>query len=302
MPRYFAFGLNFASELELPELGSSDVNTHATPDVEIRLESVAISQTTIGYLGMQICVVPPDIFLDMPDIGRFCVSEGRVISVEPDRRRSMDEIRVYLLGSVLGALFYQRGYLPLHANAIVSEGAAIAFAGPSGAGKSTLAAYFQNRGFNVLCDDVCLIDFSDDGTGFCWPGLRRLKLREDSLSAFGKTSAEFPKIGEGFDKFSVPITGNQVHGPFSLKRIYILREPGSQISEDFQRLTGSDALNAIVSNLYRRRFGELFDPLRMLKQVTVLLQHVEVFAAGRRWGLDSLQSEGLRLERHIVQG
>jgi len=300
MYKYYAFGLNLASELEIPELSDADVN--GASDVSIHIEPVAIAHPTFFYLGMQICVTPGTFVMEIPDVGRFCVNEGCRISIEPNVGCDLDLLRVYLLGSIFGALFYQRNYLPLHANAIVSQGAAFAFAGRSGAGKSTLAAYFQKRGFDVLSDDVCAILFEKSGGCFCQAGLRRLKLRADSLSAIGHDAGKFPKIAENLDKFNVPMGGPMPRGAFALKRIYVLSGTASSASHRMERLEGADAMNAVLSNLYRRRFGELSNPTRMLEQAKLLVRNVEVFAAGRRWGLDRLESEGLRLERHVLAG
>src|SRR5258708_39789946 len=90
----------------------------------------------------------------------------------------------------MGAIFHQRGLLPLHANAIEVGGQAVAFVGPSGAGKSTLAAYFRDRGYRVLCDDVWVVSFGSDGEPLAWPGVPRVKLWGDALAAF------CPRVGD----------------------------------------------------------------------------------------------------------
>ena len=78
-------------------------------------------------------------------------------------------------------ILHQRSLLPLHANAMVVEGRAIGFMGHPGAGKSTLAAWFHDRGFDVLADDVCVVTPGPDGRPLAHPGIPRLRLWREAL-------------------------------------------------------------------------------------------------------------------------
>ena len=64
------------------------------------------------------------------------------------------DIRVFLLGSCLGALLHQRGVLALHASAIETDQGAVLFMGDSGMGKSTTLQAFIKRGYKMLADDI----------------------------------------------------------------------------------------------------------------------------------------------------
>ena len=90
-------------------------------------------------------------------IAEYAVEGGRKIWVKPAENAPTRNVRLFLLGSVMGLLLHQRGDLPLHANAIEIDGKALAFAGPSGSGKSTLAGAFHDRGYRVIADDVCVV-------------------------------------------------------------------------------------------------------------------------------------------------
>ena len=67
---------------------------------------------------------------------------GNRISFSPAAGAEETAVRLYLLGTCMGALLFQRKLLPLHGSAVVINGKAYAFVGDSGAGKSTLAAAF----------------------------------------------------------------------------------------------------------------------------------------------------------------
>ncbi|MDX8394562.1 MAG: hypothetical protein R8K21_08285, partial [Mariprofundales bacterium] len=87
-----------------------------------------------------------NLWLNVPDIARFLISNGNSITVESAKNSDPQSIRLFLLGSCLGAILHQRGMLILHANAIRFDDGCVLFAGTSGQGKSTLAAAFHHRG------------------------------------------------------------------------------------------------------------------------------------------------------------
>ena len=75
---------------------------------------------------------------------------------------SQAEIRMCLLGPIIGFVLHLRGTPCLHASAVAIDGRAVAFLGHSGAGKSTTAAAFIRRGFRALTDDVLALDEKKD--------------------------------------------------------------------------------------------------------------------------------------------
>ncbi|MGO4209928.1 hypothetical protein AB4043_03750, partial [Terriglobus sp. YAF25] len=72
-----------------------------------------------------------------------------------------------------------------HAAALVKAGEAILLMGPKGAGKSTLSAALQRSGWSLLADDLVRVICCDESIVRALPGLRRNKLRLDSLQALG---------------------------------------------------------------------------------------------------------------------
>jgi len=297
---YTLFGLNIRSELPLPELDARDLaDSTPRPDVEVFLRAVEPPDESVEFLEMRVSVQPEDTYLDVPDVGRFRVRAGREISMDPVAGCAPDRLRIFLLGSALGALLYQRRMLPLHANAIEVDGRIFAFAGRSGAGKSTLAAYFNDRGYRVLCDDVCAVSFTSDGLPLAWPGLPRLKLWADALEARGHSAQEFRKITDEHQKYHFPVGRVADSGPLPLARLYDLGA-GGHAQTRIARLSGTEALNAVLSNIYRRRFAELSaDPRRHLQQAGFLIKHAEIFSFERLWGFDEFSTEVQKLERHF---
>ena len=132
---------------------------------------------------------------------RFLVRQGREIIYEPLDGSDEDSIRVFMLGSCIGALLFQRGFLVLHGNAFEVDGQGVMCVGQSGAGKSTLAAEMMRRGHRVIADDVCPVD----SAGNAIPGMPRIKLWQDSADKLGVNTSELKRIRPLLEKFNCPL-------------------------------------------------------------------------------------------------
>lgn len=298
---FSCFDFRLRSEIPLGELTPADDPDDARPIVEIRLGK--LPELLVGappaVHGLQ--AANGEALLTVTGHACYLIREGREIVVDPLPGAAERNVRLFLLGSALGILAYQRGLLPLHANAIVVEGGgAVAFTGQSGAGKSTLAAHFQRAGYPVLCDDVCVVSFDDAGMPLAWPGLPRLKLWEDAAHAFGHDPAALDRAVEGLEKFHVPIGRTADARPVPLRRLYTLaRAEGGE--GRILPLRGSEAMAAVMENSYRGLYlPTLGATAAHFRQCATLLRHVEVFAATRAWGFDVFEREAAMLERHAA--
>lgn len=297
---YQVFGLTLRSALRLPSLAPAEIAPSEAFDVDIRLGLLAEPIEPLIYMDMRVERRADGILLDIDESGRFLASDGRQIIVQPDPAAAPSEVHTYLLGSALGCILHQRGLLPLHANAVELDGKAYAFAGDSGAGKSTLAAHFQDRGFRLLSDDICLIDVDAAGRLVAWPGIPRLKLWLDALEAAGRSSEGLKTVAWTDDKFEIPLAAYARGGPFELAAIYHLREADDERPAGIFPLTGLDAVNLVTANTYRRR---LIDVAGMtapyLQRTLAIVRGARLFTVNRRWGYDHFETEAARIEGHM---
>lgn len=290
--RRFLFGLRVASQLPLPGFA-------AAPPGEV---DVTVAIGPVPALGQSLAVPDADTLqLEIEGVGRYRILRGREIVIDPAAGASERNLRVFLLGSAFGALLHQRGMLPLHANAVEISGRAIAFVGRSGAGKSTLAAWFHDRGYKVLCDDVCAVAMNADGRPLAFPGVPRLRLWRDALERSGREPGRHELSFDGQDKFDL-LTGAEPDArPRLLAACYVLADPDTAAAPGIEPLDRIDALEALTAHTYRGGFARRMGGARNhLDLCLKLVASVPVHCVTRRWDTARFDEEAWLLEKHAV--
>ncbi|MBD3921181.1 aldolase [Paenibacillus sp. PR3] len=209
MQNYGAFGLQIASELALPEALASfwqEVQEEQEPDVTIVYGDLEQAWNESEIYNSYYAFSNEQFMMHIPDLALFSVREGKQIIVSPYGDADEHKIRLYLLGTCMGAILLQRRIVPLHGSAIVIGGKAYAIVGESGAGKSTLAAALLQEGYKLLTDDVIALSWcgSDQQVPAVIPAYPQQKLWEQSLDQLGMNSGSYATLYE--NKFAVPVT------------------------------------------------------------------------------------------------
>lgn len=222
MTAYSCYGLVIDSEVELPDLG--DPIAAGTPDVTIRIGTLAPPPVGTDPLPYGLWRAGDACGVDVPDVARYEARAGREVTLDPVPGADPKAVRLFLLGTVMGAVMMQRDHLVLHGNAIrIGEACAVVL-GHSGAGKSTLAAEFDRRGYDVFSDDVVPVDTA----GRAIPGYPRIKLWDDALERLGVATEGLERINDEHEKFQLPLRRADL-GPLPLRWIYILeRHAGTE--------------------------------------------------------------------------
>lgn len=193
------------------------------------------------------------LLLDIPGTARYAVARGCSITIEPYPDAAMERIRLFLLGSAMGALMYQRGHLLLHGSAVDTPQGAMIFVGPQGEGKSTLAAHLHRRGYPLLCDDVCAL-VHDPRAGYrVIPSMPQLRLCADALEQLDRMPAHAQDAAFEVDKFVVSLHQPPVLVARRLGAIHLLSSHSGE-GVTLEPLRGFARLHELVSNLYRPEY------------------------------------------------
>lgn len=189
-------------------------------------------------------------------VADFEVRGGRSITVWPAAGAEERDIEIFLFGPVWATLCYQRGLLPLHASAILTDGRITAFAGRSGVGKSTTAALMHALNYQLFADDILPIDFDKNSVPGAWPYLRRLKLEKDLIVQLALTAGEPVSKRLDKDKYFVHPKYTAYDKWSRLERLYLLENDPTTSGNSIDRIVGAEAVRALIDQTYLRDFVE----------------------------------------------
>jgi len=244
---YTAFGLRLASEIALPELVPA-AGGKGRADVDIRREDLSQGWAACGAGERNHVCRDGEFWLHIPGVAIYRVRQGNRIDFSPLPGATETAIRLYLLGTCMGALLLQRRIYPLHGSAVVIDGNAYAIVGDSGAGKSTLAAVLLGRGHLLLSDDVIPVSLSGDGSPVVIPAYPQQKLWEESLEPLGLNGTRYQPLHES--KYAIPVSSRFCPRPVPLAGVFeLVKTEGNDV--EMVSLDGLERLHALQVHTFR---------------------------------------------------
>ena len=249
---YKAFGFSLESEIALPELPPVTGNVESI-DIEIVIDDLSKLWLELSDKENAFVIKGNFVMFQVPNIATFSIQEGKKISVSPIKEDDEDVIRLYILGTCMGAILMQRRILPLHGSAVVINGKAYGFMGNSGAGKSTTASAFLNHGHKLLSDDVIAVSLSHEGDiPYVTPSYPQQKLWQDSITKLGMENKYRPIYGRE-DKYCIPVALNYLNDPIPLAGVFeIVKTEEEQIG--IRKIDNLERFYTLYYNTYQNCF------------------------------------------------
>ena len=241
------------------------------PQIEIFAVSPALAGATARGVLWQ--VAPGRFLLEVPDVARYLVSDGAVITIDRAPNARDEEVTRFLRMTPLAALLFQRGNLAFHA-AVVRQGeaGAILIAGDSGAGKSTLLAALLQHGWTMISDDLAPVEVTESGQVMVYPTTEEVRLWQDAREKLG------------FDPTQEVAETSRVSTPQPLRAIYWLsihHKDEIEVSE----LTGAERFRAIGTLTYNSHIADaLLDRAAYFRCATAIMQTVPLHRLRRPRG------------------
>ncbi|WP_430786409.1 aldolase [Virgibacillus flavescens] len=246
--KYSAFGLNILSHFRLNELSVAPINLQK--EIVINLADLTTLWSKLAIPNKHFVVKENFVLFHIPDVAIFLVQNGNEIFVSPFKDSREDQVRLYILGTCMGALLMQRRTLPLHGSAVAIDGKTYAIVGDSGAGKSTLASAFLNRGYTLLSDDVIPVTLNEINMPIVIPAYPQQKLWVESLDQFGINSENLRPIMDRETKYAVPVTDKFAAEPMQLAGIFELTKTDAD-EIGIQPIQNLDRLRTLFNHTYR---------------------------------------------------
>ena len=295
---YHLAGLRIVSEIALP--GLMACADQIGPSVSIRRARLPETLSSVTAVFPEGQCNDNELLFSIPDAGRYLIRSGSEILVDPAANSSLGDVAAYLLGTAFGVLCHQRGTTPLHGSAIDVVDGCVAFVGDSGAGKSTMAAALASRGHQVISDDLCVFDASEQGVRV-WPGLNRLRLWEDALAALDCDQPGIEREFRGLNKYLVPTQPiRNPRTPRRLQRVYQLAAAADGDPTTITRLQGAASVEVLMQNIYRVTMAERMGrKAKLFVACAAAARDVPVYRLSRPLGFQILPDVLNVLEEHL---
>ena len=239
---YKAFGLVIESQLPIPQL---DAIRDGQPDVRIvpaKLRGIVDPQVPEVTEGCATVLTMTDTI--------FRVTGGNLIEADVCDGDTDSNVAVYLMGSCMGAILVQRGFMLLHGSCVTDGKRSVLITGDSGAGKSTTAAEFLKRGWKLLTDDVTCV-FDREGVPMVQSSYPSQKLWQDALDHYEKGGEDIHSLyfSDTREKFGVNVSKSFFDGVCPLSMVVRLL-PGDHETH-LAPMNGMAKVDQLMRNTYR---------------------------------------------------
>lgn len=292
--QYLVYGLRVSSEIEVPDVPATPFS--GSPDVTVHLASPLPepppSQRSVEVNGETVT-------LSWPMLGTYRIESPGRIAVHPlEDDEALDSLHLPLFGIVFGVLLHLRGYLTLHASAVSIDGNVVGFMGQKGQGKSTTALALRRAGAGFVSDDViAALPDGDRLRVFCGPP--SAKAWPASVEAIGNDPDEYRRMFPSMEKRMLTIPTIDPFQVLHLDALYVL-ERSAETS--FERIFGTEALLAVLSNSYAQRFMGMHGATGgHLRLSTLAISSSAVFRLRARNGLSELDRLAGEIIAHVSE-
>lgn len=276
MKLYSAFGFTILSDFPIAQLPETKAERY-----DILIRNSDLSDILIGF--EQIRFVHNEIHFSYENVGTFRISNGNLIEVDPDPVCSESHLGVYIMGSCMGAILLQRGFMPIHGSCVTDGKRSILITGDSGAGKSTLAAEFLCHGWKLLTDDVSAV-FNVEGTPMVQSSYPSQKLWQDAMERYEKDVDNVHSLyfSESREKFGVNVADSFHEGTCPLNMVIRLLPADAPCS--VSPIDGMTKVDQLLRNTYRSFMIAPKDRSRHFQRCVTLSTKVPMAVAIRENG------------------
>ena len=289
---YKAFGLLIESEFPIAQLQEQEPGE---PDVRI------VRADLSGLLPQQRRnPTQRSVYFRGLEQGQNFVTDGRMIQVDPFENYSESKMGLYLMGSGMGAIMIQRGFMLLHGSCVTDGRHGILITGDSGAGKSTTAAEFLRRGWKLVTDDVTAV-FDLEHTPMVQSSYPSQKLWKDAMDRYEVHNDDVHSLytAEDREKFGVSVNESFHDGVCPLSMVVRLI-PADQ-SCSVQHIEGITMVDQLLRNSYRGNFIAPEDRQRHFQRCVTLSTKVPMAIAIRENGKQCADTIYELITKHLEE-
>ena len=299
----YNFGpFRLSSEILIPELEGFAGSGHLPVSVKVGEVPTAIAGG--ACYGASCQVSRSEYLLRIPEVAGFYVRNGDSVLVDRVPAAQPADVSTFLLGSVFGALCHQNDLLPLHASSVLSGSGVTAFLGDSGTGKSTLAACFQDRGYGIVSDDICVLaPEAATGQMKVIPLAGWLKLWRTSLDHLGEIPEEKNRVYSEDEKYRLYLEPHAWDRPELANLVFLTKALEAGREPRLEPLSTAETLAGMMQLTYLGYITELTGSHeRVFRQCARVLAKAKGYRLVVPWGFEGMGGVLHLLERELLGG
>ncbi len=260
-------------------------------DREIEITTVPVFLDGATAQGVLWQAAPGRFLLNVPDVARYFMVNGRKAFIEPAANADKDEVRLVLCMTPLAAMLYQRGIPAFHAAAAATPQGAVLLAGDSGAGKSTLLTALLKRGWTMLADDLAAVDMDEQGNPVVLPTIPDIQLWPDAMEKMAITAPPSPSPNNDKRIKVLSLSNRFTSDPKPLRAMYWLSVHNKDEIE-IKELEGAERFRALGTLSYNSHIADaLLDRAVYFRKAAAISRATPIRRLYRprgRWSLEKL--------------
>lgn len=250
---YKLYGLNIKSDFYLSELDHCEHTTLKNIDVSIINGKCPKTLSNVKVSNNYYTVSHNEAMFSPKECGTFYIANGNEIIIEPKEYCNYQHLKAYLMSRSFALLMFQRNTVALHGSSILFDNKAYVFCGQSGSGKSTLSAALTLQGYDLLSDDLSIIEFNESNKPLIHSGFSHNKLCEDTMNHFNISSDNLVKVDYFANKYALPSSKTFINETYPA---VVLIELSINYNNDSTEVTleeikGRDKLQTVFRNTFR---------------------------------------------------
>jgi len=296
--RYHIMGVHVASSIRLPLNPVTNNTVSSSVIIELGGLPKQLSGKTISdRFGRQAGYRE---FLETePEYGYY-VKDGRFIFLDPLFENFGDDIKEFIVINAFRKLLQQRGKIGFHASAVNIHGQAAVFMGTSGSGKSTTATALSLEGYELLSDDICIFNVSEqDRVPEVVPYCPRVHLRADAFDKLSIDNLQYERISDNTGYYRTHVPSSNV--PVPLAKIFHLCTK-DVVDVNVQKLSKLNSFKKIVDHcmLFNGPIDSR-EEIELKKRLLILSHQSTVFSIIRPRGKNTIENVVGQIKKKVLE-
>lgn len=299
---YKIYNLNVKSEIYLPEFDYAQYEALDNIDVNILLKPCPYELHNIKVSNEYYTLTETEAMFKPKECGKFYIKNGDTIIVEPIENPNYEHLKAYIYGRAFAILLFQRNTVALHGNSIIINDKAYIFCGTSGAGKSTLSTALILKNYEMLSDDLSVINFNGNNKPEICPGVINSKLCVDTINYFNLDINNLVKVDNFANKYALPQKSKPLTTTKEISALIELNIDYENTNDTvtLEELHGEEKLQSIFKNVFRKNLiTDLGLKPKYFKSCLNIAKNIKVFKLTRPLGKYTIDEQLSLLQEHF---